>query len=373
MDVAARAVLTSALDPVEKVKWMESIRAKDDYCVLDYMEVETVEAMRTDKKGWSKIADYYLDKVKKASVAGEIGYRGSIHEIAVALERAGREEEAISLMTAKPEDERYQKELVDMLLRLGRRKDAETVCWQKLAAMSADDPHRHHFLDRLKAMSSEDGDGMTLAVCNLVNFIAYPSVESYKALKESSERVNVWKQVRGGVLRYLETGSMPEKGRGWPLPPMPTRLPDGGSSAFPKNEILCELAMVEKRAKDALSWYKKTVASKDHWAGWHSYGGGLEWKVADAICVEYPEEAIAIWQELVRVNLKSVGDGHYTAICNALRKMRPLMKNLGRLAQWQGIIAEIQAGYKRRINLMRMLRNLESERDGRIAEWDVIV
>ena len=50
MDIAAKAVLASELDPVEKVKWMESIRSKDDYCVLDYMAIETIEAMRTDKK-----------------------------------------------------------------------------------------------------------------------------------------------------------------------------------------------------------------------------------------------------------------------------------------------------------------------------------
>ena len=73
---------------------------------------------------------------------------------------------------------------------------------------------------------------------------------------------------------------------------------------------------------------------------------------------------------MVRVNLGYAGDGYYTAICNALKNMRPVMKKLGRLAEWQGIIADIQAGYKRRINLMRMLRNLESERDGRIAEWN---
>jgi len=369
MDVAAKAVLTSALDPIEKVKWMESIRSKDDYCVLDYMEVETVEAMRTDKNGWSKIADYYLGKDKKVTVVGETGYRGSIHEIAVALERAGREEEAISLMKTEPEDERYQKELVDMLLRLGRRKDAENACRKYLAAMCADDPHRHDRLERLKAMSNEDDDGKTLAVCDLVSFVAYPNVESYKALKQSCEKIKAWKQVRCGVLQYLETGSLPEKDRVWPLPPMPTRLPDCSSSTFPKSAILCELAMAEKRTKDALSWYKKTVASNNR-SGWHSYDGGLEWKVADAICGEFPEEAIAIWQEQVKVNLGYAGDGYYTAICNALKNMRPVMKKLGRLAEWQGIIADIQAGYKRRINLMRMLRNLESERDGRIAEWN---
>ena len=153
------------------------------------------------------------------------------------------------------------------------------------------------------------------------------------------------------------------------MPPMPTRLPDGSSSTFPKSSILCELAMAEKRTKDALSWYKKTVASNNR-SGWHSYDNGLEWKVADAICGEFPEEAVTIWQELVRVNLGSAGDSYYTAICKGLKKMRPVMKKLGRLAEWQDIIADIQAGYKRRINLMRMLRNLESERDGRIAEWN---
>ena len=369
MDIAAKAVLASELDPVEKVKWMESIRSKDDYCVLDYMEVKTVEAMRTDKKGWSKIADYYLGRDKKVTVVGETGHRGSIHEIAVALEQAGREEEAMSLLNEEPEDGRYQKELVDLLLRLGRRKDAEDVCRKNLAAMSADDPRRHDFLERLKAMSSEDGNGETLAVCDLVSFVAYPRVESYKALKESCGKIKVWKRVREGVHKYLESGTLPEKDRSWPLPPLPTGLPDGKSSTFPKNEILCELAILEKRTKDVLSWYKKSVASKD-WVGWHSYDGGLEWKVADAICGEFPEEAIAIWQELIKVNLGSVGDGYYTAICTALKKMRPVMKKLGRLSEWQGIVANIQAGYKRRINLMRMLRNLESERDGRIAEWN---
>ena len=110
-----------------------------------------------------KIADYYLGRDKKVTVVGETGHRGSIHEIAVALEHARREEEAISLLSDEPEDERYQKELVDLLLRLGRRKEAKTVCRKCLAAMSADDPRRHDFLERLKAMSDEDGNGKTLA------------------------------------------------------------------------------------------------------------------------------------------------------------------------------------------------------------------
>ena len=369
MDIAAKAVLESDLDPVEKVKWMEHIRSNDDYCVLDYMEVKDVEAMRTDKKGWSRIADYYLGKDKTVTVVGETGYRGSIHEISVALEKAGRSEEAISLLREEPDDERYQTELIDLLLRLRRRTDAETVCRQNLAAMAADDPKRRHLLERPKSMAEEDADGKTLAVCDLVDFIAYPRVESYKELKESCGKVKAWKQVHDGVLKYLECGSLPEKDKNWPLPPLPTALPNVKDSTFPKSSVLCELAIIENQPKDAFAWYKKAVASGDR-GGWYSFDGGLEWKVADAICGEFPDEAIAIWQEQVKANLGSAGDSYYTAICKALKKMRPVMKKRGRFAEWQGIIADLQANYKRRINLMRMLRNLESERDGRIADWN---
>ena len=194
-------------------------------------------------------------------------------------------------------------------------------------------------------------------------------MESYKELKESCGKVKAWKKVCGGVLKYLECGSLPESDKDWPLPPLPTALPNAKASAFPKSAVLCELAIIENRPKDAFAWHKKAVASGDR-SGWYSYDGGLEWKVADAICGEFPDDAIAIWQEQVKANLGSAGDSYYTAICKALKKMRPVMKKRGRLAEWQDIITDLQANYKRRINLMRMLRNLESERDGRIADWN---
>ncbi len=369
MDIAAKAVMEGGLDPVEKLKWYRDIRSCDDYCVLDYMEVNPEDAILADKKGWGRIVDYLLGKDKQYTVVGETGYRGSIHEIAVALEKAGREAEAVTLLKGEPDDERYQKELVDLYLRLGRRDEAEATCRRNLASMAADDTRRHDNLQRLKAMAEEDGAWETVALCELVDFIAYPRIDSYKELKSICEKGKVWKRVREGVLGHLERGTAPDKSRNWPLPQMLTAMPSGEHVRFPKNTELCEIAIFEKRPKDALEWFKAAKAVDE---STYRYGScdSLDWAVADAVCAEFPDEAIAIWHEQVRSNLGSANDSCYTTICRALKKMRPVMKKQGRLSEWQGIIEGIRAEYKRRRNLMQMLRNLESERGGKVVDWE---
>ena len=369
MDIAAKAVLEGELDPIEKLMWYRDIRSCDDYCVLDYMEVKPEDDIRADKKGWGRIADYLLGKDKQYTVVGETGYRGSIHEIAVALEKAGREVEAVSLLKSEPDDERYQKELVDLYLRLGRRDEAEATCRRNLASMAADDTRRHDNLQRLKTIAEEDGAWETTALCVLVDFIAYPRLDLYKELKSICEKGKVWRHVRESVLRYLQSGTAPDKSTNWPLPQMLTSMPSGEHVRFPKNAELCEIAIFEKRPKEALAWFK---AAKDMDESTYRYGSvdSLDWAVADAVCAEFPDEAIAIWQEQVRSNLGSANDSCYTTICRALKKMRPVMKKQGRLSEWKGIIEGIRAEYKRRRNLMQMLRNLESERGGKVADWE---
>ncbi len=369
MDIVAEAVQSSDLDPLEKVKWLREIQSGDDYGVLESMRVKPVESLRTDKKGWSKVADYLLCKDAKHSARDKSSWRGDIREIITALEKAGRENEAVAILKGEPDSERCQYELIDFLIRLGRRKEAEKTCRGNLSHAAANDSKALRFLDRLREMAEEDGDGKTVAVCDLVKFVAYPRPESFGKLRDSCEKVKTWKQVRAGVLKYLETGSDSSIAKNWPLPPLPTKLPKLDAAAVPQCAVLCELAIFEARPDDVLAWFGK-IKNEDGEQAWCGYGDSLDWKVADAVSGKYPDEAIAIWRKQIDANLVSAGDFHYSAICRALVKMRPVMKKLSRLPEWQGIIDGIRAGYKRRTNLMKMLRALESERDGLISEWD---
>lgn len=371
MDIVADAVQSSDIDPLEKVKWLREIQSGDDYGVLESMRVKPVESLRTDERGWSKVADYLLCKDAKHAVRDKSSWRGDIREIVMALEKSGRENEAVAILQGEPDNERYQYELIDLLMRLGRRKEAEKICRGNLAPAAVNDYRALRFLERLREMAEENGDCKTVAVCDLVKFVAYPCPESFGKLRDSCEKAKAWKQVRAGVLKYLETGSDPGVAKNWPLPPMPTKLPKLDAAAFPQCAVLCELAIFEARPDDALAWFGK-IKDEDGEQAWYGYGYGdsLDWKVADAVSGKYPDEAIAIWRKHIDANLVSAGVFHYTAICRALGKMRPVMKKLSRLPEWQGIIDGIRAGYKRRTSLMKMLRDLESECDGLISEWD---
>ena len=372
LDVVARAVMASDLDPVEKVKWEKKIHSEDEYCVTENMEVSYLDALETDKAGWSSVADYLLGKDREVYEVGETGWRGSPKEIVTTLERAGRTEEAISLFKKETGNVWCQTELMDLLLRLGRRSEAEVVCRQNLEMETVSRYGQSDFLNRLRKLGEENGNAKTVAVCDLVAFFTYPRVESYQQLQESAEKVKAWKRVREYVLRYLETGDDLANEKKWPLPPLPMKMPEPDESRFPNYSALIEIAILEKRAWDALSWYKKALESKEKGTldpYGYNYSDSLSWDVADAVSAKFPDEANAIWMSHVKSNLAYTGDSYYRVICSALAKMRPVMKGQGKLSEWQKIVEDIRTQYKRRLNLMKLLRQMESEGDGFISKW----
>lgn len=371
LDVVARAVMASDLDPVEKVKWEQNIHSGDDFCVTENMEVTYLDALEADQTGWSRVADYLLGKDRKVHGVGETGWRGTPREIVTTLERAGRAEEAVSLLKEETGIVQYQTELIDLLLRLGRRKEAEDVCRRNLAEETVRGYGSNAFLDRLRKLADENGDAKTVAVCDLVSFLSYPHDGSFRKLQESSEKVKAWKRVREYALRYLEDGRDPANEKNWPLPPLPVKIPKPDELQFPKYSALIQIAILEKRAEDVLAWYRRfldNAKGKRAAYGYNSWDS-LSWEVADAISSKFPDEAVAIWMRHVESNLEYTGDSYYRTICKALAKMRPVMKGQGKLSRWQEIVGGIRAQYKRRLNLMKMLRQMESEGDGLIAKW----
>lgn len=372
LDIVARAVMASDLDPVEKVKWEKKIHSGDEYCVTENMEVSYLDALETDKAGWSSVADYLLGKDREVYEVGETGRRGNPKEIVTALERAGRAEEAISLFKEELGNASYQTELIDLLLRLGRRSEAEVVCRQNLETETVSGYGQSVFLNRLRKLGEENGDAKTVAVCDLVSFLSYPRVESYQQLQESSGKVKAWKRVREYALRYLETGDDLANEEKWPLPPLPVKMPKPDESRFPDYSALIQISILEKRTGDVLSWYKKVLESKAKGTRnpyGYDYSDSLSWDVADAVSAKFPDEANAIWMSHVKSNLAYTGDSYYRVICSALAKMRPVMKGQGKLSEWQKIVEDIRTQYKRRLNLMKLLRQMESDGDSFISKW----
>ena len=377
MDIVAKAVMHSDMSAVAKVKWEDEIRSGDDYCVLSDMAVSYRTSLRASKKDWGAIADYLMKK-KPSETESSWRWREDRARACEALERAGRVQEAVALLERETaNDAQVYGELADLLLRLGRRAEASEWCRKGLAAQNGennwnicDDLRR-----RLREMSAQDGDWKTVAAYDLDSHLDHLRIEDYRQLKASCAKVKCWTSVREALLAYLESGKAALlEGKKWPLPQTGTRPPFKQENA---GRALLEIALEEKRARDVWSLYERLELRAKETADANTYGSCYSpysefgWRVADAVSRELPEKALEVWQAKIRANLSYANENCYQTICQALEKMRPVMKKLGRTADWSLLVDGLRTEYKRRRNFVAMLDKLTGKavESRRISDW----
>ena len=372
MDIVAEAVMSSDMDVLEKIKWEDALHAGDDYCMLDGMEVSYRTSLKANRKTWGIIAD---DLAKKASGKDDAGWksRADRTRLCEALERAGRAEEAVAcLKKSAADDADACIELADLLCRLNRRAEAEDECRRGLAARakSSDTYGFNVIRTKLRELLVLDKDWKAVAASDLDAYLARPYIGDYKTLKASCGKARCWPRVRAFVLSFLETGraSVEAKAR-WPLPRTGLPPPKGAKPNLP---ALLEIALEEKRGKDAWALYEQLRREARGAAGGFGYScGDFGWRVADAVAKELPEESLKIWDGQIRANVASAHESCYQTICKALEKMRPVMVRLGKGDDWKARVAELRTEYKRRPKFTAMLDALTSGRgaSSRIADW----
>ncbi len=377
MDIVAKAVMHSDMSAVAKVKWEDEIRSGDEFCVLDGMEVSYRTSLRASKKDWGAIADYLLKK-KPAAEESAWRWREDRTRACEALERAGRVQEAVALLERETmNDAVVYGELADLLLRLGRRGEAAEWCRKGLVAQNGKDDWRvcDDLRKKLREMAAQDGDWKTVAAYDLDSYLDHLRIEDYRQLKASCAKVKCWTAVREALLAYLESGKAALlEGKKWPLPQTGTRPPFKQENA---GRALLEIALEEKRAKDVWTLYERMelrareTASVSKYACLCSPYSELAWRVADAIARELPEKALEVWKVKIQANLPSANENCYQTICRALEKMRPVMRKLGRMADWLRLVEGLRTEYKRRRNFVAMLDKLtgKAAESKRISDW----
>ena len=373
MDIVAEAVMSSDMDVREKIKWEDAIHAGDDFCMLDDMEVSYRTALKADRKTWGLIAD---DLMKRAARKDDAGWKSRVDRVRIceALERAGRAEEAVACLKKAAEgDADASVELADLLCRLGRRAEAEDACRKGLVArVKATDTYGGNVIRRkLRELLVLDKNWKAVAASDLDDYLSNPYIGTYKTLKASCEKARCWPRVRALVLSFLETGCAAAKTKAdWPLPR--TGVPPPKKGTKPNLSALLEIALEEKRGKDAWAIYGQLRREAKGAAGGYGYAyDDFGWRVADAVAKELPEESLKIWEGQIRANVASAHESCYQTICKALEKMRPVMVRLGRGDDWKARVAGLREEYKRRPKFVAMLGTLTSGRgvSSRIADW----
>lgn len=372
MDIVAEAVMASDMDVREKIRWEDAIHAGDDFCMLDGMEVSYRTALKADRKTWGIIADDLM-KQTPGDDASDWKSRADRTRLCEALERAGRAEEAVAcLKKAAADDAGACVELADLLCRLNRRAEAEDECRKGLAACAkpSDSYGFNAIRTKLRELLVLDRDWKAVAASDLDAYLARPYIGDYKTLKASCGKARCWPRVRSFVLSFLETGCAAAGTKAnWPLPQTGVPLPN---AAKPNLAALLEIALEEKRGKDAWSLYEQLRREAKAAAGGYGYAhDDFGWRVADAVAKELPEESLKIWEGRIRANVASAHESCYQTICKALEKMRPVMVRLGRGDDWKARVAGLRTEYKRRPKFVTMLDALTSGRgaSSRIADW----
>lgn len=123
------------------------------------------------------------------------------------------------------------------------------------------------------------------------------------------------------------------------------------------------MAIADKKPDDVLRWYDKMTASEKgatRSRRWEAYGPhSYSDEVAAAVATSYPVRALEIYRQGLDANLKEAHVSAYENCAGYLRKMRPILKSLGREEEWTQLLADIRQNYRNRPRFMEILDALE--------------
>ena len=369
MDVVVRSVMSKGdMDALEKVKWEERLLEKDDYCILHDMKASWRTSLKASKADWERVCAYQMAKYEKTDKKHRYYLEKALNDVVAGLEHTGQFDRAVTMMTdALDVCPQLYPRLAEMLLRHDRREEAATICRKGIAKGDHMIP-TYELRDLLRKMASETKDPKVIAAQAFDEFLASRHPIAYDKLHDLCVAMGVWKRVHDFILRHYETGAKIEEEKNWPLAQMEMTAKE--EFAFPRVDILTDLALYEKRKDDVVKWYRKLTRNGLEFSESYGWGDDRNEDVVAAIGDDEPELALKFWQWRVATNRGRTDRHCYRKIGVALRKMRPLMERLGCSDEWLRLLNDLRTEGKMRRNLVAILNEIDREQggSGRIAD-----
>ena len=248
MDIVVEAVMRAgAQDPLEKLVWYEQLRSKDDYSVLEGMEKNFATSLETDRAGWAKVASYALDRYAKGGEGWELY---PIRDVCLALERAGRVDEAVSRLRDNLRDDKNWIPLVEILERNGRRDEALKLCRAGISSRRDEAGSAVYKLrEKIRLMTCDGDDGKTSSW--IPTGLMPPNIALCAKSASGSMSGNVYTSSSCGI--FLPDAIWPQRKDG------PCRRPEHR----PRTTGLRDIPSL--RCSFRLRW--KTGGPRTHWPG----------------------------------------------------------------------------------------------------------
>jgi len=365
MEKLLKALMECDVDLAEKTVWLEDFQKHDDYFLADFAKTMLNKRNALSQADWSRLADMKIARFKNAPKAEDDGKtddyirswlddKVAVEEIEAALRNAGRADEITDFRKAILGRFGSAEDVAESLLADGAAQEAEAWFAKGLEQY----PTSIAVRVRLREFALVRGDLLTAAAYDAESFFDDPTIGAYDQLMAICTVVGLAEAVRVVVFRSLETGIRPDfnetKTDDWPLPIVALRriLVE---EPVPNFWLLSELAWREHRPKEALSFYKRGLERRKKGGGqkvWDS-----DWLMADRIAPIWPEEAMAIWENIVQ-NSTDACQGDYDNIVRALKCMKSILFVLGRAKEFRARVQSMIESNKRRRNLADALDEL---------------
>ncbi len=381
LKVVYQALSRSSLSPSQQILWDVEAHRLDPYGILD----EINGPLAQDNHGaavWSQVADQLAAKLAAFPIPSKKpgDYSSTKYDrerlmdwLFRALEKAERKSEIIPILERETKRTDCYVALVRRLIQARRRQDARAWALKGIDATAGHLPGIAHELEReLRNLAEKEKNLPLVAAFRAREFFAAPSLQSFCNLQAAAEQAQVWDAVRKTALQFLETGRRPDRAeptgkrtdktadpvRTWPLPPtgLPEVETDSRWRTFPEATVLIDIAIHEKRPADALQWHRRHVSQ-------NSLARRFEGaQVADAIADSHPEEAIAVWKDLIAAETATANQAGYQTAGAHLRKIKRVAARLGKETEFQAYLESLYLQNKRRPRMLDVLNALSGRR-----------
>ncbi len=362
MPVVVKALEQSSLPPAARLAWAVEAVLKDSYDLCGAFE-EYLDG-RHPKEAWNILANQLLAQLKTFEPAREADEfsrnyaRNRLTDWAIhALEQAGRSDEIIPLCEAETRKTKSYDRLVDWLIDRRRYEEAERWIREGIQAtgkrgFGIADSLREQF----KTLLTRRKNWPALAAFEVEEFVREPALETWAECEKATRRINVWPQVREHLLAYLETGVLPWKQKGWPLPGSGLEAPEPpGRQSFPMVEELIDIAIAEKDPERVLYWYDQRPKRQ---VGWLDLD---EDRIAEAIKTYAPDRAVTLWKSMAEDRIARVSPRAYEEAARYLRKAGAVLVRAGREPEWTRYLQELRETHARKSRLIQVLNRLSTK------------
>jgi len=374
MEVVIKALLQSESPAHERMLRVLDFELKDEYGIFDE---ETFWNSDFPVEEWSHFSEILKDRLDTSDSGKTPSYSSwdrehLVEHLTMALEKAGKYEEAISLCEEEAEDgaDWSYVRLVKVLLSAGQKEKAEECIYREIEEIKKSYPGiAYELFKTLLDIKEKDENWLFVAALRAEEFFRYPSLQFYTDLRESAKKAGVWEKVREAVHEYLESGKLPldSARQGEELSSLPGILPKTGlmgRDSFrkinpPVLDLLIDIAIEEENPDEVVKWYTELKVRKEREESRYFTRGD---KIARAVREKYPEIAIEIWKRIAEDLISRTKVEAYESASIYLRMVRNAMEARGQKVGWESYLKGIREKNRLKRKLLEILDLLGKER-----------